>query len=113
MPHRCENFPPNWDDIEDEFQHNPLNCPWTITSGNDTLTVVMTCVKWTFNHDFWIRVTAHPEGETNISKQIDNNKHHSLLASLSEALNDYEDLPESHLSSYQFHILGEVLDFLF
>ena len=112
MPHKAENFPPNWDDINDERQYNPLNCPWTITSENETLTVVITCLKWTFNYDFWIRVTAHPEGNPNISKQIDINKRNPLLESLSEALDDYEDFLEPYLNSYELHILGELLDSL-
>ena len=58
-------------------------------------------------------MTAHPEGNPNISKQIDYNKHNPLLESLSEALDDYEDFPDSHLNSYQLHILGELLDSLF
>ena len=36
MPYKFENFAPNWDDIENECQHFPLNCPWTITSENDS-----------------------------------------------------------------------------
>ena len=67
MPQKSESLPPNWDDIDDERQHIPLNCQWIITSGNETLTVVITCLKWTFNYDFWIKVTAHPEGNPNIS----------------------------------------------
>ena len=47
MPQNLENTPPNWDEIDDECQHIPLNCPWTITSGTETLTVVITCIKWT------------------------------------------------------------------
>ena len=61
---------------------------------------------------FWIRVTAHPEGNANISKQIDNNKHNPLFDSLSETLDDYEDFPETHLNSYHLHTLGELLDSL-
>ena len=113
MPQKFENLPPNWDDIDNECQHTPLNCPWTITSGNETLTVLIICLKWTFNYDFWIRVTAHPDGNPNISKQIDINQHNPLLTSLSEAQDDYEDFPETHLNSYHFHILGELLDSLF
>ena len=45
MPHKPENLPPNWVDIEDACQHNSLNCPWTITSENETLTVVITGLK--------------------------------------------------------------------
>ena len=113
MPETSENLPPNWDDIDDECQHIPLNCPRTITSGNETLTVVITCLKRTFNYDFWIRVTAHPEGNPNISKQTDINKHNPLLVSLSEARDDYEHFPEPHLNSYQIYIFGELLDYLF
>ena len=113
MPETSENLPPNWDDIDDECQVIPLNCPWTIISGNETLTVVITCLKWIFNYDFWIRVTAHPEGNPNILKQIDINKHIPLLVSLSEALDDYEKFPEPHLNSYQLQFFGELLDSLF
>ena len=112
MPKKIENLPPSWDDIDDECQDIPLNCPWTITSGNETLTVVITCWNWIFNYDFWIRVTAHPEGNTNISKQIQIIKHSPLLESLSEVLDDYEDFPEPHLNFYHLHILGELLESL-
>ena len=112
MPQKSVNLLPNWHDIDDECQHIQFNCPWTITSGNETLTVVITCLKWTFNYDFWIRVTAHPEGNPNISKQKDINKDNPLLESLSEALDEYEDFPEPHFDSYQLHILGELLDSL-
>ena len=109
MPQKSENLLPNWDDIDDECQHIPPNCPWTIASENETLTVVITFLKWTLNYDFWMRVNAHPEGNPSISKQIDNNKHNPLFVSLSEALDDDEDFPEPHLNSYQLHILGELL----
>ena len=48
-----------------------------------------------------------------ISKQIDIDQHQPLLASLSEALNDYEDFPEPHLNSNQLQHLGGLLDYLF
>ena len=80
--------------------------------GDETLKVVITCLKLTFNYDFWIRVTARPEVKPHISKQIDSNKHNPLLESLSEALDDYENFPELHLNSYQLHVFGEVLDSL-
>ena len=113
MPCTFESLPPNWDDIEDECQHIPLNCPWTIISEKETLAVVITCLNWTFNYAFWIRVTAHPERNPNISKQIEINKLIYLLESLSKALNDYEDSPEPHLNSHHFHILGKLLDSVF
>ena len=112
MPQKLEKLPLNWDVIDDECQHVPLNCPWTITSGNETLTVVITCLNSTFNHDIWIRVTVHPEENPIVSKQIDINKRNPLLESLSEALDDYKDFPEPQLNSYQVDILGELLDSL-
>ena len=75
MPQKLENHPPNWEDIEDECQNIPLNCPWTITSQDQTITVVITCLKRTFNYDFWINVTAHPNIDPHFSKQIDIDKH--------------------------------------
>ena len=113
MPQKSENLPPKWDDIDDECQQIPLNCPWTITSGNENLTVVITCLKWTFNYIFWIKVTAHPEGNPSISEQRDINKHNLLLLSLSQTLDENEDFPKLHLNFYQLHILGELLDSLF
>ena len=112
MPQKFENLPPKWDDMDVECQHISLNCPWTITSENETLTVVITCLKWTFNYDFWVKVTAHPDGSSTISKQIEIDKYSPLLVSLSEALHDYEDFSEPHLSSYELHLLGELLDSL-
>ena len=112
MPQNSENLPPKWDNIDDECQHLPLNCPWTITSANETLTDVITCLERTFNYDFRITVTAHPDWNPHISKQIDIKKHKPLLESLSEALDEYEDFPEPHLDSCQLHVLGELLDSL-
>ena len=58
-------------------------------------------------------MTAHSEENPTISKQINIDKHHPLLESLSQALNDYVKLPEPHLNSLQLHSLGELLDLLF
>ena len=113
MQQNFENFPPSWDDIEEDCHHVSLNCPWTIASGDETLATIITSLEWTFNYDFWIRMTAHPEENPNKLKRININKHHPLLESLSEALNDYVDFPEPHLNSHQLHTLGELLDFLF
>ena len=54
---------------------------------------------------FWITVTTHLEGNPKNSKRIDIIKHNPLLASLSEALQGYEDFLEPHLNSYQHHKL--------
>ena len=60
MPQKIEDLPPIWKDIE-ECQHVPLKCPWTITCEDGTLAFIITSPEWTFNYDFWIRVTAHPD----------------------------------------------------
>ena len=110
MPQKIEELPPNWDDIEEECQHIPLKCPWTNACEDGTLAFIITSLEWTFNYDFWIRVTAHSEKNPIISKQINIDKHRPLLESLSEALNDYVKIPEPHQNSLQLHILGELLD---
>ena len=113
MPQHFENLPPNWDDIEEDCEHISLACPWTISCKDGTLEFITTNLELTFNHDFWIRVTAHSEGNPKVSKQINTDNHHPLLDSLSEALNGYVKLPEPHLDFLQLHILAELLDFLF
>ena len=112
MPQKLDNSP--LDKIpENECKHVPLNCPWTINSHDDALTVIFNYLKWTFNYDFWIRVRVHPEGNSGISKQIDLNDHHPLLKSLSDALNLYENFPEPHLNSFQLEILEELKEYLY
>ena len=113
MPQNFENLPSNWDAIEEECQHVPLTCPWTITGEDGTPAFIYTSLDWTFNYEFWIRVTAHPEENPIISKQINIDKHNPLVEPLSEALNDYVKAPKPHLNSLQLRILGELLDFLF
>ena len=113
MPQNFENLPPNWDDLKEDCEHISLACPWSISCKDGTLEIINTSLDWTFSHDFWIRVAVHSEGKPNNLKQINIDKHHFLLEFLSEALNDYVELPEPHLKSLQLHILGELLDFLF
>ena len=113
MPQNFENLPLNWDVTEEGCEQISLACPWTISCKDGTLEFILTSLEWTFNHDFWTRRTAHSEGNPNILKQFNIDKHHPLLKSLSEALNDYVKLPEPHLNPLQLHFLGELLDFLF
>ena len=82
MPQKIEEAPPNWDGFEEEYQHVPLNCPWTLACEDGTLAFIITSMEWTFNYDFWIRVKVHLEDNPIISKQININKHHPLLESL-------------------------------
>ena len=113
MPQNFGNLPPNWDNIKKDCEYISLTCLWTFFCKDGTLEFIITSLEWIFSHDFWIRMTAHSEGNQNILEQIDIDKHHPLLESLSEALNDYVEVPEPHLNSLQLHIHGELLDFLF
>ena len=111
MPQKLDNSPLVWDKKpKNECKHVPLSCPWIITSKVETLTVIITCLKWTFKYDFWIRV--HPEGNSEVSKQIDLDDHHNLPKSYSDALNLYEASPGPHLNSFQLEILEELIEHL-
>ena len=78
-----------------------LKCHWTITSKDESLTVTITYLKWTFNYDFRVRVTAHSQGAPNVSKQKDRDDHQPMPRSLVDALNLYEAFPEPHLNPHQ------------
>ena len=97
---------------KEECKHIPLNCFWPINSQDTSLTVIITCSKLTFNSEFCVRVTAHPLGAPNISKQTDLDDHHPLLRSLTDALNLYGTFPEPHLKSHQIENFEELMDYL-
>ena len=78
---------------EEECKHVPLNCIWPITSHYTSLTVIITCLKWTSNLGFCVRVTAYQLGAPNNSKQTNLDDHHPLLRSLTDALHLYEAFP--------------------
>ena len=109
MPENFESPIFDLDEIpEDRWKHLPLNCLRTKTSKDVSLTVIITCLKCTFNYDFCVRVTAHPLGTPNGSKQINLGDHQPFLRSLPDALNLHEIFPESHLNIYQLQILVEL-----
>ena len=72
------------DDGFDEIQH--FNCPWTITTHNEIITVNILYLKWTFNYDFWIRVELHPQGNPKASQLLDIDELHPLFKSLATTL---------------------------
>ena len=76
----------DWDNVDDECQHVPLNCPWTITSKDKSWTVIIMCLEWTFNYDFWKRLTARTQGDPNTSKQRKSSEHDFLHKLRPEAL---------------------------
>ena len=113
MPQKFQGSVTNLDDIpEIECKHIPINCLWNITSEDPCLTVIITCLKWTFNYEFCLRVTTYPLGAPNATKQIDLYDHHPLFRSLTEALKLYEVSPEPHLNSHEIEILEELIEYL-
>ena len=113
MPEKNESSITHLNDTpEEECNHIPLNCIWPITSQVANQTVIITCLKWTFNFEFCVRVTASRIGAPNISKQIDLDDHHPLRRSLTDALHLYEAFLEPHLNSHQFENLEELTECL-
>ena len=98
------------DDGFDEIQH--FNCPWTITTSNESLTVNITYLRWTFNYDFWIRVEIQPQGISKASQLLDIDELHPLFKSLGTALLNYYEFPEPHLTEFQLHVYGDIMDHL-
>ena len=98
------------DDGFDEIQH--FNSPWTITTHNESITVNIIYLKWTFNYDFWIRVEIHPQGNPKASQLLDIDERHPLLKSLATALLKYSEFREPHLTEFQLHVYAELMDHL-
>ena len=67
------------------------------------------CLKWTFNFEFCVRVTASPLGARNVFEQKDLDDRHPLLRSLTDALHLYEAFPEPHLNSHLLEHLKELM----
>ena len=72
------------DDGFDEIRH--LNCSWTITANNESITVNITYLKWIVSYDFWIRVKIDPQWNPNASQLLDIDELHPLFKSLATAL---------------------------
>ena len=114
MPHPTSQNSGVWntlgDDGFDEIPH--FNCPWTITTSNESIAVNITYLKWTFNYDFWIRVEIHPQGNPKASQLLEIDEFHPLFKSLETALLNYYEFPEPHLNEFQLHVYGELVDHL-
>ena len=88
MPHPINQNSAVWntlgDDGFDEIPH--FNCPWTITTSNESITVNITYLKWTSNYDFWIREEIHPQGIPKAFQLLEIDETHPLFKSLATAL---------------------------
>ena len=113
MPQNFESSITHLNEIpQEKWKHIPLNCNWPITSKATNPTVIITSLKWTFNFEFCVRVTAYLLGAPNISEQIDLDDHHPLLRSLTDALHLYEAFLEPHFNSHQLKILEGPMEYL-
>ena len=98
--------------VDDGFDKIPhFNCPWTITTSNESIAVKIIYLKWTFNYDFWIRVEFHPQGNPKASQLLDIDEFLPLFKPLATALLNYYDFREPHLK-FQLHVYGELVDHL-
>ena len=91
MPHPTNQNTVVWNTLGDdgfvEIQH--FNCPWTITTNNERITVNIIYLKWTFSYDFWIRVEIHLQGNPKASQLLVIDELHPLFKSLATALLNY------------------------
>ena len=114
MPHPANQNSVVWntlsDDGFDEIQH--FNCPSTITSNNESITVNIAYLKWTLSYDLWIRVEVYPQGNPTASQLSEIDQLHPLFKSLATALLSYYEFPELHLNEFQLHVYGELVDHL-
>ena len=114
MPHPTNQNSVVWntlgDDGFDEIQH--FYCPWTITTNNESITVNILYLKWTFNYDFGIRVEIQPPGTPKASQLLNIEDLHPLFKPLATALLNYYKFQEPHLNEFQLHVYGELVDHL-
>ena len=114
MPHATNQNSVVWntlgDDGIDEIPH--FNCPWTITTSNESTTLNIIHLKWTFNYDFWIRLENHPQGNPKAFQLLDIDELHPLFKYLATALLKYYEFAEPHLTEFQLHVYGELMDHL-
>ena len=113
MPKKFESSITHLDELpEEEYKQIPLSCIWPINYQDASLTVIITCLKWTINYEFCVQVTAYPLGAPNISKQKDLDDHHPLLRSLTDALHLHEAFLEPQLNFHQLESLEELMEYL-
>ena len=114
MPYPTSQNSGVWNTLGDGgFDEIPyFNCPWTITTSNESIAVNITYLKWTFNYDFWIRVEIYSQGKPKASQLLDIDELHSLFKYLATALLNYYEFPEPHLNEFQLYVYGELVDHL-
>ena len=92
---------------EGEIDEVEFNCPWKITTPSGiTENFNIIKLKWSF-----ISIhTIHPVDDKSKVSTLDIANNRFLREQLSEALDNYAEEPESHITPFQLHILGELAD---
>ena len=85
-----------------------FNCPFKITTPSGiTENFIIIRLKLSFTKPSFILITIHPVNNKSKVSTLEIASNRFLREQLSEALDDYAEEPESHITQFQLHILGE------
>ena len=88
-----------------------FNCPFKITTPSDiTGNFNIINLKWSLIKPSFILITIHAVNNKNKVSTLEIANNRFLREQLSEALDNYAEEPESHITQFQLHILGELAD---
>ena len=88
-----------------------FNCPFKITTpAGVTENFNIIKLKWSFIKPSFILITIHPVNNKSKVSTLEIANNRFLREQLSEALDNYAEEPESHITQFQLHILGELAD---
>ena len=88
-----------------------FNCPIKITTPSGiTENFNIIRLKWSFTKPSFILITIHPVNSKSKVSTLVFASNKFLREQLSEALDNYAEEPESHITQFQLHILGELVD---
>ena len=98
--------------IENEcIEEVNFNCPFKITTpAGITENFNIINLKWSFIKPSFILITIHPVIYKSKVSTLEIASNRILREQLSEALDNYAEEPESHITQFQLHMLGELAD---
>ena len=93
------------------FEEVTFNCPFKITTPSGfTGNFNIINLKSSFTKPSFILITIHPVNNKSKVSTLEIVSKRSLREQLSEALDKYAEEPESHITQFKLHILGELAD---
>ena len=94
-----------------EIDEVEFNCPFKITTpAGVTENFNIIKLKWSFIKPSFILITIHPVNNKSKVSTLEIASNRFLREQLSEALDNYAEEPESHITQFQLHTLGELAD---